>query len=117
MTVSGGCESLLLTLHPNQLFYTKMGSAVYQFCKTNGCTNDTLVNTILMYLLSIGVISQFTHDGEKSELVDDVDAALYKGLSGYDYTTALWAISSSQTTPTQGMMNSNSCSHLLLRVS
>ena len=86
VTVSGGCESLLLPTNANQLFYTRVGSTVYQFCKTNGYAYDRLVKTILMYLLSIGVISQFSHDGDKPELVGDVDAELYKGLSGNDYT-------------------------------
>ena len=89
LTVSGGCESLVIGLRANMLCYTSVFLTVHQFCKTNGYEYDTLVKTILMYLLSIGVISQFTHDGDKDELAGDVDAGLYKGLSGYDYTEAM----------------------------
>lgn len=60
---------------------------VFHFCKTNGYAYELLVKTILMYLLSEGKITHYSHDGERADLAFDVDFKMFKALkAGSKYT-------------------------------
>ena len=80
--VNQSCESFIIQQTPSK-------SRTFYFCKTHGYGYDTLIKTILMYLLSIGVIYGYSHDSEKMELVADVDFDMYQQLSGQLYKASI----------------------------
>lgn len=63
---------------------------IFDFCKTKGYEYDSMIKTILVYLLSIGAIRCLSHDGDLNmEIAEDVDPDMFRSLSKKEYNRAM----------------------------